>query len=147
MIEFVNNNTLSASIKITFFFVNKGFHSRISFSLNSTSYISTRERLQTSKIKVITDSMKKTLRMMTIKAKVAKNTMIMQVNKHRKKVIYKEDNMIFLSSQNIKTIKSVNKLKDKMLSSFRIKKLVDSFYQLKFSSLIKIHDVFYSNLL
>ena len=118
MIEFVNNNALSALIEITLFFVNKGFHSRISFSLNSTSYISTRERLQTAKIEVITDSMKKTLRVMTIKAKVAKNTMIMQVNKHRKKVIYKKNNIIFLSSQNIKTIKSVNKLKDKMLSSF-----------------------------
>ena len=93
MIEFVNNNALSASIKITFFFVNKNFHSRISFSLNSTSYISTRERLQTAKIKVITDSIKKTLRMMIIKAKVAKNTIIMQVNKHKKKVIYKKDNI------------------------------------------------------
>ena len=103
----------------------------MSFSLDSTSYISTRERLQTAKIEVITDSMKKTLRVITIKAKVAKNTMIMQVNKYRKKVIYKKDDMIFLSSQNIKSIRLVNKLKDKMLSSFRIKKLVDSFYQLK----------------
>ena len=118
MIEFVNNNALSASIKIIFFFVNKSFYSRISFSLDSTLYISTRERLQTAKIKVITDSIKKTLRMMTIKAKVAKNTMIMQVNKHRKKIIYKEDNIIFLFSQNIKTIKLINKLKDKMLSLF-----------------------------
>ena len=94
MIEFVNNNALSVSIKMILFFVNKNFHSDMSFSLNSTSYISTRERLQTAKIKVITNSMKKTLRIMTIKAKVAKNTMIMQVNKHRKKVIYKKDNMI-----------------------------------------------------
>ena len=77
MIEFVNNNALLALIKITFFFVNKGFHSRISFNSDSTSYISTRERLQTAKIEVITDSMKKTLRIMTIKTKVAKNTMIM----------------------------------------------------------------------
>ena len=147
MIEFVNNNALLALIKITFFFVNKDFYSRMSFSLNSTSYISTRERLQIAKIEVITDSMKKTLRVMTIKAKVAKNTMIMQVNKHRKKVFYKKDDIIFLFSQNIKTIRSVNKLKDKMLNSFRIKKLVNSFYQLKLSSSIKIHDVFYLSLL
>ena len=147
IIKFVNNNALLALIKIIFFFVNKGFYFRISFSLDFTSYILTRERLQTAKIKVITDSMKKTLRIMTIKAKVAKNTMIMQVNKHRKKVIHKKDDMIFLSSRNIKTIRSVNKLKDKMLSSFRIKKLVDLFYQLKLSSSIKIHDVFYSSLL
>ena len=84
---------------------------------------------------------------MTIKAKVAKNTIIIQVNKHRKKVIYKEDDIIFLSSRNIKTIRSVNKLKDKMLSLFRIKKLVNSFYQLKFLLLMKIYDVFYFNLL
>ena len=73
--------------------------------------------------------------------------MIMQVNKHRKKVIYKKDNIIFLFSQNIKTIRLINKLKDKILSLFQIKKLIDSFYQLKFLSLINIHDVFYFSLL
>ena len=147
MIEFINNNALLALIKMIFFFINKNFHSCISFNSDSTSYIATRERLQIAKIKVITDSIKKILKMMTIKAKVAKNTMIMQVNKHRKKVIYKKDDIIFLSSQNIKTIKSVNKLKNKMLSSFQIKKLVDSFYQLKLSSSMKIYDVFHSSLL
>ena len=128
MIEFINNNILAALIKIIFFFVNKSFHSCISFSSDSTSYISTRKRLQTAKIKVITNSMKKTLRIMTIKEKVVKNTIIMQANKHKKKVIYKKDNIIFLFSQNIKTIRLINKLKDKMLSSFRIKKLVNLFY-------------------
>ena len=61
MIEFVNNNVLSISIKMTFFFVNKSFYSRMSFSLNSTSYILTRKRLQIAKIEVITNLMKKTL--------------------------------------------------------------------------------------
>ena len=146
MIKFVINNALLVLIKMTFFFVNKGFYSRMSFSSDSTSYILTRERLQTAKIEVITNSMKKTLRIMTIKAKIVKNTMIMQVNKHRKKVIYKKDDMIFLSNRNIKTIRLVDKLKNKMLNSFRIKKLVGSFYQLKLSSSMKIHDVFHSNL-
>ena len=77
MIEFIDNNVLSALIKITFFFINKGFYSRISFSLNFTLYILTRKRLQTVKIEVITNSMKKTLRIMIIKVKVVKNTMIM----------------------------------------------------------------------
>ena len=119
----------------------------MSFNSDFTLYISTRKQLQIAKIEVITNSMKKTLRIMIIKAKVVKNTMIMQVNKHRKKVIYKKDDMIFLSSQNIKTIKSLDKLKNKMLNSFQIKKLIDSFYQLKLSSLIKIYDVFHSSLL
>ena len=98
MIKFVNNNALLALIEMTFFFINKSFYSRMSFSLDSTSYILTRKRLQTAKIKIITDSIKKILRIMIIKAKVVKNTMIMKVNKHRKKVTYKKDDIIFLSS-------------------------------------------------
>ena len=85
MIEFVDNNALLVLIEIIFFFVNKGFYSCISFSLNSTLYISTRKQLQTVKIKVITNSIKKTLRIIIIKAKVAKNIIIMQVNKYKKK--------------------------------------------------------------
>ena len=84
---------------------------------------------------------------MIIKAKVVKNTMIIHVNKYRKKVIYNKNDIIFLSSQNIKTIKSIDKLKDKMLNLFRIKKLIDLFYQLKLLLLMKIYDVFYSSLL
>ena len=96
MIEFVNNNILLVSIKITSFFVNKIFYSRISFSSNFTSYILTRKQLQTVKIKAITNFIKKTLKIIIIKVKVVKNIMIIQVNKHKKKVIYKKDNIIFL---------------------------------------------------
>ena len=98
MIESVNNNAFLTLIEMIFFFVNKSFHSRISFSSDFTLYISTRKQLQTAKIEVITDSIKKTLKIIIIKAKVVKNTMIMQVNKHKKKVIYKEDDITFLSS-------------------------------------------------
>ena len=74
--------------------------------------------MQSTKIKVITDFIKNTLKMIIIKAKVVKNTMIIYVNKYKKKITYNKDDMIFLSSQNIKTIKLINKLKDKMLSLF-----------------------------
>ena len=36
--------------------------------------------------------------MMIIKTKVVKNTIIIYVNKHKKKIIYNKDNIIFLSS-------------------------------------------------
>ena len=84
--------------------------------------------MQIVKIKIIIDLIKKTLKVIIIKAKIVKNTMIMQVNKHRKKVIYKKDDIIFLFNQNIKTIRLINKLKDKMLNLFQIKKLVNLFY-------------------
>jgi len=44
-----------------FFFMNKNFHSRISFNLNIIKYKSIRERLQTARVKNIFDHMNKTL--------------------------------------------------------------------------------------
>ncbi len=61
MIEFVNNNALFLIIFMIFFFMNKNFHSRISFNLNIIKYKSIRERLQTARVKNIFDHMNKTL--------------------------------------------------------------------------------------
>ena len=66
----------------------------------------------------MTNSMKKTLKIMIIKVKVVKDIIIMQVSKYEKKVIYKKNDIIFLFNRNIKTIKLVNKLRNKMLSLF-----------------------------
>ena len=98
IIKFINNNIFLALIKIISFFINKSFYFRISFSLDFTSYISTRKRLQTAKIKIITDLIKKTLKIVIIKVKVVKDIMIMHVNKYRKEIIYNKNNIIFLLS-------------------------------------------------
>ena len=98
MIEFVNNNIFLTSIKITIFFVNKNFYSRINFSLDFIFYTLTRKYLQLIKIKVITNFMKNILKIIIIKAKIVKNTMIIYVNKHKKKIICNKDNIIFLLS-------------------------------------------------
>ena len=45
MIEFIDNNTLSLVIFMIFFFMNKNFHSRMSFDFNLIEYESIRERL------------------------------------------------------------------------------------------------------
>ena len=138
IIQFIDNNIFLVLIKMTSFFINKNFYSRMSFSLNFTFYTLTQKHLQSAKIEVIIDFMKNILKIMIIKIKIVKNTIIMHINKHKKKVIYNKDNIIFLSSWNIKTTRLINKLKDKMLSLFWIKKLVDLFYQLKLLPLIKI---------
>ncbi len=46
MIEFVNNNVLSSVIFLIFFFMNKNFHSHMSFDSDNIEYESIRERLQ-----------------------------------------------------------------------------------------------------
>ena len=59
--EFVDNNALSTTTKLFFFFVNKNFHFRMSFSSDFTSYTITRERLLIVKTKNIIDIMRNIL--------------------------------------------------------------------------------------
>ncbi len=53
MIEFVNNNILSSVIFLTLFFMNKNFHSHMSFDFDIIKYESTRKRLQINRVKNI----------------------------------------------------------------------------------------------
>jgi hypothetical protein len=50
MIEFVNNNILFSVIFLILFFMNKSFHSRMSFDPDIIEYESTRERLQINRV-------------------------------------------------------------------------------------------------
>ncbi len=70
-----------------------------------------------------------------------------QANKHRKKINYKIKSKMFLNEQNIITARFFKKLNDKMLDSFQIINFIDSFYKLKLSETMRIHDVFHSELL
>ena len=54
---------------------------------------------------------------------------------------------MFLNERNIITARSFKKLNDKMLDSFKVKDSVDFFYKLKLSDIMRIHDVFHSELL
>ncbi len=62
MIEFVDNNALFSVIFSTSFFLNKDFHSRMSFELNVIEYESSHERLQMTKVENILKNMNKTLK-------------------------------------------------------------------------------------
>jgi len=73
--------------------------------------------------------------------------MMNQANKHRKKINYEIESKMFLNERNIVTARSFKKLNDKMLNSFQITESVDSFYKLKLSETMRIHDVFHSELL
>ncbi len=61
MIEFVDNNILSSVIFLTLFFMNKNFHSHISFDSDIIEYESIHERLQVDQVKNISEQMNKTL--------------------------------------------------------------------------------------
>ncbi len=147
MIEFVNNNVLFSIIFLTLFFMNKNFHSHMSFDPDIIEYESTRERLQIAQVEDIFEQMNKTLIFAREALIKTQKQMMNQANKHRKKINYKIESKMFLNERNIITARSFKKLNDKMLNSFQITESVDSFYKLKLSKTMRIHDVFHSELL
>jgi len=147
MIKFVNNNILFSVIFLILFFMNKSFHSCMSFNSDIIEYESTHERLQIDWIKNIFEQMNKTL-IFAREALIKTWEQIMnQANKHKKKINYKIKSKIFLNERNIVTARLFKKLNDKMLNSFQIIDLVDLFYKLKLFKTMCIHDVFHSELL
>ncbi len=147
MAEFVDNNALSSVISSISFFLNKDFHSRMSFELDVIEYESSRERLQATKAENISEHMNKTLKFARESLVKTREQMMKQVNKHRKEVDYEAGSKMFLNERNIVTARSFKKLDDKMLDSFTNLGLVDSSYKLELSESMRVHDVFHPDLL
>ncbi len=147
MIKFVNNNAISSSIKQLTFFLNKSFHSHISFDSNSIKYEITWAKIEADKAKNIFKHMKWSLALIKQVLARVRVTMKKQINKHQKKMIYKINNMMFLNSRNIMISRLLKKLNDKMLKLFKILIEIKHVYQLKLSLTMKIHSKFASNLL
>ena len=147
MIEFVDNNVLFSVIFLILFFMNKNFHSCMSFDFDIIEYESIRERLQINRVKNISEQMNKTLIFAREALIKTRKQMMNQANKHRKKINYKIESRMFLNERNIITARLFKKLNDKMLDSFQIIDLIDSFYKLKLLKTMRIHNVFHSGLL
>ena len=73
--------------------------------------------------------------------------MIEQINRYRKDITFKKNDLVFLNIKNIIIDKLYKKLNDKMLDSFKIISIIDSFYKLKLSEIMKIYNVFHLKLL
>ncbi len=147
MIEFVDNNALFSVIFSIFFFLNKDFHSHMSFELDVIEYESFCERLQMTKVENIFKHMNKTLKFARESLVKTWEQMMKQVNKHRKEVDYKIESKMFLNERNIITVRFFKKLDNKMLDSFINLDFIDSSYKLKLLESMHVHDVFHSDLL
>ncbi len=119
----------------------------MSFELNVSKYESSREHLQMTKVKNISEHMNKTLKFACKSLVKTQKQMMKQVNKHRKEVDYEIESKMFLNERNIITAKSFKKLDDKMLDSFINLDFINSSYKLKLSESMHVHDVFHSDLL
>ncbi len=147
MIKFVDNNAILSSIEQSMFFLNKSFHSHMSFNLNSIEYEITWAKIEANKAKNIFEHMKWSLALIKQVLARVRVTMKKQIDKHWKKMIYKINDMMFLNSRNIMILQSSKKLNDKMLEFFKILIEIKHTYWLKLSLTMKIHSKFASNLL
>jgi len=147
MVEFVDNNTLFSVISSISFFLNKGFHPRMSFEPDVIEYESSRERLQTTKAEDISEHMNKTLKFARESLAKTREQMMKQANKHRKEVDYETGSKMFLNERNIVTARPFKKLDDKMLDPFTNLGSVGSSYKLELPESMRVHDVFHPDLL
>jgi hypothetical protein len=147
MIKFIDNNIMFSVIFSISFFLNKNFHSHMSFDSDIIKYESIHKHLQIIKIKNISEHMNKTLTFTCEILVKTQEQMMKQVNKYRKKINYEINSKIFLNERNIVTVRLFKKLNDKMLDSFNMLNSVDFSYKLKLSETMCIHDVFHSELL
>jgi len=74
-----------------FFYFNKEFHSRMSFDSDTTDYETTRERLEARKADDIVIQMKELLNFNRQQLKKTKLIIEVQINKHRRDIIYEVD--------------------------------------------------------
>jgi hypothetical protein len=73
--------------------------------------------------------------------------MIKSTDKKRKEMFYNPGDLVFLFSRNIKTVRPLKKLNDKMLGPFKILEAVKTSYHLQLLITIRIHDIFHPSLL
>jgi len=91
MMKFSDNFNIFSITLMIFFYFNKEFHSRMSFDSDTTDYETTRERLEVRKADDIVIQIKELLNFDRQQLKKTKLIIEVQINKHRRDVIYKVD--------------------------------------------------------
>ncbi len=148
MMKFSDNFNIFSITSMIFFYFNKEFHSWISFNSDTTDYKTTCERLEARKADDIVIQMKELLNFNHQQLKKMKLIIEVQINKHRRNIIYEVNDWIWLSFRNIKTTRLCKDLKDKQLDFYQITVKVSIFYHLRLSVSMKhLHSMFNSKLL
>ena len=94
MMKFSDNNNASSVIFLLPFYLNKGFHPCMSFGPDEITYESTRERLQSAKVKDINTCMQEILNFSLKQLEKSRESMKAQADKHQKNVTYEIRDMM-----------------------------------------------------
>jgi transposase InsO family protein len=149
MAEYASNATISASTGISAFMANYGFEPRMSFDpIESSESGSARERILRTKGMNMAKKMEEVFEF--TKRKLVKSQNNQKTNADKKRAPapdYKEGDLVWLSTKNIKTARPSKKLDWKMIGPYRIKKVLGASCQLDLPDSMKIHDTFHTSLL
>ncbi len=120
----------------------------MSFDSDMTNYETTCERLEARKANDIVIWIKELLNFDHQQLKKTKLIIKVQINKHRRDIIYEVDDWVWLSFRNVKTTRLCKDLKNKQLDLYQITVKVSIFYHLHLSISMKhLHSMFSSKLL
>ena len=147
IMKFADNNDVSATTELTSFFINKSYHSRMTFDPNLDDYEITRKRLLVRQSEFIAEKMNRIIEYAKVNVADARQRMTARVNKTRLSISFEIENYVWLDRRHIKTARSFDKLDDKKLESFKVIKRRDIAYELELSDDMHIHLVFHSWLL
>ncbi len=148
MMKFSDNSNIFLITSMISFYFNKKFHPQMSFNSDMTDYKTTCERLEARKVDDIVIQMKELLHFDHQQLKKTKLIIEVQINKHRRNVIYEVDDWVWLSFRNVKTTRLCKDLKDKQLNFYQITVKVSIFYHLRLSVSMKhLHLMFSLKLL
>ena len=86
--KFADNNAVAAETEMTSFYVNKDFHSRMSFTSNNQIYNTAKERIQAAKVSNIIKIMRNVLKLTQSNMKKTQKFMKRFADRRRKKVSY-----------------------------------------------------------
>ena len=147
MTEFAINECHSITTEISSFLITKDFNLRMSFDIVDLSAIITRKRILKRKIVDIFDEMKNIREFIIKNIQKVQKQQIKHANKHRKNVKYEVKNLVWVSTKNIMINRLFKKLDHKIIESYSIIKIIDSFYQVQLFETVKIFDTFHFSLL
>ena len=119
----------------------------MNFDIIDLSTIITRERVLKRKIIDIFDEMKNIKKFIIKNIQKIQRQQIKHANKHKKNVKYEIKNLMWVSTKNIMINRFFKKLDHKMIESYSIIKIIDSFYQVQLFETVKIFDTFHFSLL
>lgn len=140
--EFAYNNAPHAATGMSPFFANKGYNPQLSIKEFSSAN-------KSPEACDVSTALRKLHEYLRDEVRKANETSAEKYNKSRSPMpTFEKDQLVWLSSRNLKTLRPAKKLEHKYLGPFKIKKkLSDHTYKLQLPPTMRCHDVFNAQLL